>query len=314
MRRRLREEITLLWRTSDLRLVRPTPLDEVRTAMAFFDATLFTVIPRLYRALDAALDPPAGRADGPAADTGRTGTRPPRVGPFLQPGSWIGGDRDGNPGVTAEITARTLRIHADHVLRGYEAVATRLMQTIAAATPGRSGRAAARIAPGARRRGPARDRPPAPPALPGRAVPPALRLHRRAAAPDAGGARRRAGAADRPLRLGGGARCRARRAPGRARGRWAGARRLGRGRRAALAGRHVRVPPRLARDPPALGRPRRGAGGDPGRGTRHDRGRAGRHARRGPRPRSGRSPPPRPGSGSTPAIAMSSASPRRRRT
>ena len=135
VRRRLREEITLLWRTSDLRLVRPTPLDEVRTAMAFFDATLFTVIPRLYRALDAALDPPAGRADGPAADTGRTGTRPPRVGPFLQPGSWIGGDRDGNPGVTAEITARTLRIHADHVLRGYEAVATRLMQTIAAATP-----------------------------------------------------------------------------------------------------------------------------------------------------------------------------------
>ena len=62
VRRRLREEITLLWRTSGLRLVRPTPLDEVRTAMAFFDATLFTVIPRLYRALDAALDPPTGRA------------------------------------------------------------------------------------------------------------------------------------------------------------------------------------------------------------------------------------------------------------
>jgi phosphoenolpyruvate carboxylase len=136
VRRRLREEITLLWRTSDLRVVSPTPLDEVRTAMAFFDATLFTVIPRLYRAVDAALDPPTGRSHGPASDTGRTGTRTPRVGPFLRPGSWIGGDRDGNPGVTAEITAKTLRIHADHVLRGYEAVATRLMQTIAAATSG----------------------------------------------------------------------------------------------------------------------------------------------------------------------------------
>jgi phosphoenolpyruvate carboxylase len=135
VRRRLREEITLLWRTANLRVVSPTPLDEVRTAMAFFDATLFTVIPRLYRALDAALDPPTGRAPGPAADTGRTGTRPSRVGPFLELGSWIGGDRDGNPGVTAEITERTLRIHADHVLRGYEAVATRLMQTVAAATP-----------------------------------------------------------------------------------------------------------------------------------------------------------------------------------
>ncbi len=96
MRRRLREEITLLWRTSDLRIVSPTPLDEVRTAMAFFDATLFTVIPRLYRALDAALDPPGGRSAGPASDTGRTGTRMPRVGAFLRPGSWIGGDRDGN--------------------------------------------------------------------------------------------------------------------------------------------------------------------------------------------------------------------------
>jgi phosphoenolpyruvate carboxylase len=135
IRRRLREEITLLWRTSDLRLVSPTPLDEVRTAMAFFDATLFTVVPRLYRAMDAALDPPAGRSAGPAADSGRSGTRPPRVSPFLHWGSWIGGDRDGNPQVTAEVTEKTLRIQADHVLRGYEAVATRHMQTLAAAVP-----------------------------------------------------------------------------------------------------------------------------------------------------------------------------------
>ena len=135
VRRRLREEISLLWRMASLRVVSPTPLDEVRTAMAFFDATLFTIVPRLYRALDAALDPPGTRSAGPASDTGRTGTRPPRVGPFLKPGSWIGGDRDGNPGVTADITLRTLRIHADHVLHGYEAVAMRLMQTIAAAEP-----------------------------------------------------------------------------------------------------------------------------------------------------------------------------------
>ena len=127
VRRRLREEITLLWRTSDLRSVAPEPLDEVRTAMAVFDATLFTLVPRLYRATDAALDDPAGH--GPA-----TGTRPPRVPAFLRFGSWIGGDRDGNPGVTAEMTERTLRIHADHVLHGYEAVALRLMQTVSAAT------------------------------------------------------------------------------------------------------------------------------------------------------------------------------------
>ena len=93
-----------------------------------------------------------------------------------------------------------MRIHADHVLRGYEAVATRLMQTVAAATTERSRGAAARLAPRTRRRGAARDRSPAPPPLPGRAVPPAVRVHRRATAPDPGEPDRRGGAADRPLR------------------------------------------------------------------------------------------------------------------
>jgi phosphoenolpyruvate carboxylase len=133
IRRRLREEITILWRTSDLRSVVPTPLDEVRTAMAFFDATLFTVVPRLYRAVDGALDRRGGTGRGPATDSGRTGARPPRVPAFLRWGTWIGGDRDGNPTVTADITEHALRIHANHVMRGYEAVARRLMQTISPA-------------------------------------------------------------------------------------------------------------------------------------------------------------------------------------
>jgi phosphoenolpyruvate carboxylase len=126
IRRRLREEITLLWRTSVLRAVAPEPLDEVRTAMAVFDATLFTVVPRLYRATDAALDGPGRVA--------RTGERAPRVPAFLRFGSWVGGDRDGNPSVTADTGGRTLRIQADHVLHGYEAVAMRLMQTVSAST------------------------------------------------------------------------------------------------------------------------------------------------------------------------------------
>jgi phosphoenolpyruvate carboxylase len=139
LRRRLREEITLLWRTADLRIVAPTPLDEVRTALAFFDETLFGVVPRLYRLADSALDGTA--AGGEASDADSTGTRPPRVAAFLRWGSWIGGDRDGNPAVTAEVTEGALRIHADHVLRGYEAVTRRLAQTVAASVePDRVGR------------------------------------------------------------------------------------------------------------------------------------------------------------------------------
>ena len=130
LRRRLREELTILWRTADLRSVGPTPLDEVRTALVFFDETLFQVVPALYRALDSAFDRVTG-----SLDQGATGTRPPRAPAFLRWGTWIGGDRDGNPNVTASVTTLTMRTQADHVLRGYEAVATRLMQSIAPPAP-----------------------------------------------------------------------------------------------------------------------------------------------------------------------------------
>jgi phosphoenolpyruvate carboxylase len=143
VRRRLREEISLLWRTAALRVERPSPLDEVRTVLVFFDESLFVVTPRLYRTLDAALDRVArgsgtrgGRtagSPGPARDTGRTGTRPPLAGAYLRWGSWVGSDRDGHPNVTAETTRQAAAIGADHVLHGYEAVAMRLMYTIASA-------------------------------------------------------------------------------------------------------------------------------------------------------------------------------------
>ena len=140
LRRRLREEITLLWHTGDLRAVAPTPLDEVRSALAIFDETLFTVVPRYVRALDRALDSiPATSTDvaadpkpALAVDAGWTGTRAVAAPSLLRFGSWIGSDRDGHPGVTAEITLRAARLQADHLLRGYEAVASRLMQTVAA--------------------------------------------------------------------------------------------------------------------------------------------------------------------------------------
>ncbi|WP_066521133.1 phosphoenolpyruvate carboxylase [Curtobacterium ammoniigenes] len=112
--RRLLEEIETLWRTDPLRTTRPTPLDEVRTAMSVFDQTLFEVVPRVYRLLD---DRIAGSAAGKARPTAPA---------FLRLGTWIGGDRDGNPFVTAEITQQAAAIAAEHVLLGLHRAATRI--------------------------------------------------------------------------------------------------------------------------------------------------------------------------------------------
>ncbi|WP_232384561.1 phosphoenolpyruvate carboxylase [Actinomadura violacea] len=112
--RRLREEIDVLWRTALRRGTQMDPLDEVRTAMAAFDETIFRVVPHVYRTLDRALD----------GDD--TGTRPPKARPYLRFGSWIGGDRDGNPYVTAQVTRDAVMIQADHVLRALENACARV--------------------------------------------------------------------------------------------------------------------------------------------------------------------------------------------
>jgi phosphoenolpyruvate carboxylase len=119
-RRRLLEEIDTLWRTAQLRSTAMHPLDEVRSVMAIFDETLFRAVPEIYRDLDSALAPDDA------------GSRPPRAPAFIRLGSWVGGDRDGNATVTAEVTVQAMEIHADHVLRGYEAAVTRIGRALTA--------------------------------------------------------------------------------------------------------------------------------------------------------------------------------------
>ena len=116
--RRLLEEIDLLWRTSPLRSDKPTPVDEVRTVMAVFDETLFTTVPRVYRRVDEALQ---GALSGTAA---------PIAEPFVRVGSWIGGDRDGNPFVTAKVSRQAAVIASEHVLLGLERASARIGRTL----------------------------------------------------------------------------------------------------------------------------------------------------------------------------------------
>jgi phosphoenolpyruvate carboxylase len=119
-RRRLLEEVDVLWRTAQLRSTQIQPLDEVRSVMAIFDETLFRAVPEIYRDLDTVL----GADDA--------GLRPPLAPGFIRIGTWVGGDRDGNPAVTAEVTADAMEIQADHVLRGLEAAASRIGRSLTA--------------------------------------------------------------------------------------------------------------------------------------------------------------------------------------
>jgi phosphoenolpyruvate carboxylase len=93
----LRAEITALWLTDRARTARPAVTDEVRTILYFVESVFWEALPRLSADLEAAL---AEHYPGLSAPPG-----------WLTLASWVGGDRDGNPNVTAPVTAETLRLH-----------------------------------------------------------------------------------------------------------------------------------------------------------------------------------------------------------
>src|SRR5215216_931169 len=94
-RHRLAHTIEEVWYSEEVRATELTVLDEVRTSLVYLLSTFVDVIPRLYRDLEDAI---SAVYPGTALD----------VPPLLMPGTWIGGDRDGNPNVTPEVTRQTL--------------------------------------------------------------------------------------------------------------------------------------------------------------------------------------------------------------
>lgn len=103
----LRAAILTLWQTRMLRPARLAVLDEVANGLSYFDTTFLRQLPGLVARVEdllARLDPALGSLELP---------------PFLRVGSWIGGDRDGNPYVTAEILDRTLSLQASVALGYY---------------------------------------------------------------------------------------------------------------------------------------------------------------------------------------------------
>ncbi len=103
----LRRAVLTLWQTSILRRERLRVVDEVTNGLAYYDQTFLREIPRFYADLEdqlAASDPAWAQEELPS---------------FLRMGSWIGGDRDGNPYVTAAALRQALQMHSKRVLEFY---------------------------------------------------------------------------------------------------------------------------------------------------------------------------------------------------
>ncbi|MGR4928362.1 phosphoenolpyruvate carboxylase [Bradyrhizobium lupini] len=102
----LRREVLTLWQTNLLRRTKLTVLDEVANGLSFYDYTFLREVPRLVNALEDRLEEGGEQAAGELAS-------------FLRMGSWIGGDRDGNPFVTADVMRGTLRLQSSRVMQFY---------------------------------------------------------------------------------------------------------------------------------------------------------------------------------------------------
>ena len=99
--------ILTLWQTSLLRRGRPTVVDEVANGLSYYDHTFFSELPNLYGDLEdglAAIDPVWSNIELPS---------------FIRMGSWIGGDRDGNPFVTADVLRQAIEMQSKRVFDFY---------------------------------------------------------------------------------------------------------------------------------------------------------------------------------------------------
>ena len=105
----IRAEITSLWQTDEVRSRRPTVYDEVKMGLDYYDVSIFATLPGLYREIAEALRASYGLE-----------IEPHELPLVLRFGSWIGGDRDGNPFVTPEVTRDAIQLARGHLLLYYQ--------------------------------------------------------------------------------------------------------------------------------------------------------------------------------------------------
>jgi len=105
--KQLETQIQTLWKTDEVRASKPKVEDEIKTGLYYFRESLFTAVPIIYRYMEKA-----------AARICEDGDQI-KIPSVLKFGSWIGGDRDGNPFVLPDTTERAVRVHAEEILLEY---------------------------------------------------------------------------------------------------------------------------------------------------------------------------------------------------
>ncbi|MDC0954676.1 phosphoenolpyruvate carboxylase [Candidatus Pelagibacter sp.] len=115
--RKIYTEITVIWKTDELKRSKPSPLDEAKWGLAVIEDSLWDTIPKVYKRLNHIFRKNLGK------DLPR-GYSP------IQFGSWMGGDRDGNPNVTADITKKVILFSRWQAAKLYEKELTKLIQDL----------------------------------------------------------------------------------------------------------------------------------------------------------------------------------------
>ena len=115
--RKIYTEITVIWKTDELKRSKPSPLDEAKWGLAVIEDSLWDTIPKVYKRLNDIFRKNLGK------DLPR-GYNP------IQFGSWMGGDRDGNPNVTADITKKVILFSRWQAAKLYEKELTKLIQDL----------------------------------------------------------------------------------------------------------------------------------------------------------------------------------------
>ena len=116
LEKQLFDELTIIWNTDDLKRTKPSPLDEARWGLAIIEDSLWDTIPKVYRKLNSIFVRNMDK------------NLPKNFNPIVF-GSWMGGDRDGNPNVTAEVTRKVILLSRWEAAKLYEKALTKIIRS-----------------------------------------------------------------------------------------------------------------------------------------------------------------------------------------